>query len=170
MELNTPYGGELVNLVAEGREREALLAEANTLPSLQLPDRSVHDLELLATGAFSPLRSFMGKADYEGVLKDMRLANGTLWPLPVTLPVADDAPVQAGASVALRNSKNELLAVMRVAEVYPWNFEREATVMAGKPDPRHPLVAEMAGWGKRYAAGPLHVVNLPGTMTSRSCG
>ena len=104
MELNTPYGGELVNLVAEGREREALLAEANTLPSLQLPDRSVHDLELLATGAFSPLRSFMGKADYEGVLKDLRLANGTLWPLPVTLPVADDAPVQAGASVALRNS------------------------------------------------------------------
>ena len=161
MELNSPYGGELVNLVAEGKEREALLSEANTLPSLQLSDRSVHDLELLAVGAFSPLRRFMGKADYEGVLKDMRLASGTLWPLPITLPVADDAPVQAGASVALRNSKNELLAVMRVAEVYPWNFEREATALAGKPDPRHPLVAEMAGWGKRYAAGPLHVLNLP---------
>jgi sulfate adenylyltransferase len=161
MELNSPYGGELVNLVAEGKEREALLNEAKTLPSIQLSDRSVHDLELLATGAFSPLRSFMGQADYEGVLKDMRLADGTLWPIPITLPVADDAPVQAGASVALRNSKNELLAVMRVAEVYPWSFEREATAVAGKPDPRHPLVAEMAGWGKRYVAGPLHVVNLP---------
>ena len=91
----------------------------------------------------------------------MRLANGTLWPIPITLPVADDAPVQAGASVALRNSKNELLAVMRVAEVYPWNLEREAIAVAGKNDPRHPLVAEMAGWGKRYVAGPLHVVNLP---------
>jgi sulfate adenylyltransferase len=161
IELNSPYGGELVNLVAEGKERDALLAEANTLPSLQLSDRSVHDLELLAVGAFSPLRGFMGQADYEGVLKDMRLANGTLWPIPITLPVADDAPVQAGASVALRNSKNELLAVMRVAEVYPWNLEREATAVAGKNDPRHPLVAEMAGWGKRYVAGPLHVVNLP---------
>ena len=161
IELNRPYGGELVNLVAEGKERDALLAEANTLPSLQLSDRSVHDLELLAVGAFSPLRGFMGQADYEGVLKDMRLANGTLWPIPITLPVADDAPVQAGASVALRNSKNELLAVMRVAEVYPWNLEREAIAVAGKNDPRHPLVAEMAGWGKRYVAGPLHVVNLP---------
>lgn len=161
IELNRPYGGELVNLVAEGKERDALLAEANTLPSLQLSDRSVHDLELLAVGAFSPLRGFMGQADYEGALKDMRLANGTLWPIPITLPVADDAPVQAGASVALRNSKNELLAVMRVAEVYPWNLEREATAVAGKNDPRHPLVAEMAGWGKRYVAGPLHVVNLP---------
>jgi sulfate adenylyltransferase len=161
MELNTPYGGELVDLVATGKEREALLAEANTLPSLQISDRSVHDLELLATGAFSPLRSFMGQADYESVLKDMRLANGTLWPIPITLPVADNAPVQPGASVTLRNSKNDLLAVMRVAEVYPWDFEREATALAGKPDPRHPLVAEMAGWGKRYAAGPLHVLNLP---------
>jgi len=161
MELNTPYGGELVDLVATGKEREALLGEANTLPSLQISDRSVHDLELLATGAFSPLRSFMGQADYESVLKDMRLANGTLWPLPIALPVADNAPVQPGASVTLRNSKNDLLAVMRVAEVYPWDFEREATAMAGKPDPRHPLVAEMAGWGKRYAAGPLRVLNLP---------
>jgi sulfate adenylyltransferase len=161
IELNRPYGGELVNLLAEGKERDALLAEANTLPSLQLSDRSVHDLELLAVGAFSPLRGFMGRDDYEGVLKDMRLADGTLWPIPITLPVADDAPVQAGASVALRNSKNELLAVMRVAEVYPWNLERESTAVAGKNDPRHPLVAEMAGWGKRYVAGPLHVVNLP---------
>ena len=161
IELNRPYGGELVNLLAEGKERDSLLAEANTLPSLQLSDRSVHDLELLAVGAFSPLRGFMGQADYESVLKDMRLANETLWPIPITLPVADDAPVQAGASVALRNSKNELLAVMRVAEVYPWNLEREATALAGKNDPRHPLVAEMAGWGKRYVAGPLHVVNLP---------
>jgi sulfate adenylyltransferase len=161
MELNSPYGGELVDLVEKGKAREALLAEANTLPSLQLSDRSVHDLELLAVGAFSPLRGFMGQADYEGVLKDMRLANGTLWPIPVTLPVADDAPVQAGASVALRNSKNDLLAVMRVAEVYPWNLEREAIAVAGKNDPRHPLVAEMAGWGKRYIAGPLHVLNLP---------
>jgi sulfate adenylyltransferase len=161
MELNSPYGGELVNLLAEGKERDALLAEANTLPSVQISDRSVHDLELLATGAFSPLRGFMGQADYLGVLKDMRLANGTLWPLPITLPVADNAPVQAGASVTLRNSKNDLLAIMRVAEIYPWDFEREATFIAGKPDPRHPLVAEMAGWGKRYAAGPLHVLNLP---------
>jgi sulfate adenylyltransferase len=159
--LNPPYGGELVDLVARGRERDALLAEAGSLPSIQISDRSVHDVELLAVGAFSPLRGFMDRADYEGVLGNLRLADGTVWPLPITLPVGDDAPVQPGASVALRNSRNELLAVMRVTEVYPWDYEREATAIAGKPDPRHPLVAEMAGWGKRYAAGPLQVVNLP---------
>ena len=123
MELNTPYGGELVDLLAKGKEHEALLAEANTLPSLQISDRSVHDLELLATGAFSPLRTFMGQADYEGVLKDMRLANGTLWPIPITLPVADNAPVRPGPASPAQ-LKNDLLAIMR-GRIYR-GFNREA--------------------------------------------
>ena len=77
-ELNTPYGGELVDLIVTGEERDQLIAHASTLPSVQISDRSLNDLELLAVGAFSPLRQFMGKADHDRVLEEMRLADGTL--------------------------------------------------------------------------------------------
>ncbi len=82
-----PYGGTLVNRVVAGEEREALLAEAAHYPSLQMTDRNLHDLELLAVGAFSPLDRFMGKADYQRVLTEMRLADGTLFPIPITLTI-----------------------------------------------------------------------------------
>ena len=82
-----PYGGELVNLIVTGEEREELIARSNKLPPLQISARSVCDLELLATGAFSPLDRFMGKEDYERVLTEMRLKNGVLFPIPVALPV-----------------------------------------------------------------------------------
>ncbi len=161
MSLISPYGGRLVELLVRGDEREALTRRANGLPSLQLSDRSLCDLELLATGAFSPLARFMGKADYQRVLEEMRLADGTLWPVPITLPVPDDQRVREGQDVALRNSNNELVAVMRVEEVYAWNLDAEAGHVVGKADPRHPLVAEMASWGKLYASGPLQVLALP---------
>jgi len=83
--LIAPYGGELVNLVVEGKEREELLARSSKLPSIKITMRNLCDLELIATGGFSPLTSFMGKADYDRVLKEMRLADGTLFPLPITL-------------------------------------------------------------------------------------
>src|SRR5690554_7941190 len=89
--LITPYGGKLVNLVVEGEERQELLERSSRLPSVQISSRSLCDLELLATGAFSPLDRFMGKADYERVLTEMRLSDGTLFPIPVTLPVDEDA-------------------------------------------------------------------------------
>ena len=85
--LISPYGGELVDLLAHGEAREELLDLASRLPDVRISQRSLHDLELLATGAFSPLDRFMGQADYESVLKDMRLADGTLFPIPITLTV-----------------------------------------------------------------------------------
>ena len=77
-----PFGGTLINLFAE-------ISGAETLPSIQLSERSRCDLELLATGGFSPLDRFLGRTDYERVVAEMRLANGTLFPIPVTLPVSD---------------------------------------------------------------------------------
>jgi len=154
-----PYGGRLINLVVSAEEREELLAEASHLPSIQISMRSLCDLELLATGGFSPLTGFMGRADYERVLEEMRLADGTLWPIPITLPVEQS---HFGSDrIVLRDVHNNPLAIMEVSEIYRWDAEREALAVSGTTDPRHPLVAEMARWGKFYAAGRLRVFNLP---------
>ena len=159
--LITPYGEELVNLVADENEREELLARAPQLPSLKITMRNLCDLELLATGGFSPLTTFMGKADYERVLHEMRLADGTFWPLPITL-TADPAELpDVGEDIVLRNTNNDVIAVMTLNEVYHWDAETEAALAYGSTDPRHPMVSEMERWGKVCISGPIKVVNLP---------
>lgn len=156
-----PYGGTLVDLRVTGEERKALIEEAGRLPSIKISQRAVHDLELLATGGFSPLDRFMGKADYQNVLDNMRLADGTLFPLPITLPV-DRADIPEGTEkIVLRDARNNMLAVMAIEEMYDWNWEEEAQKALGSTDPRHPLVAEMVRWGDVYISGELKVVDLP---------
>ena len=145
-----PYGGKLVDLLVDEEERGELAKYANTLPSIQLSPRSLCDIELLAVGAFSPLDRFMGKADYISVLEKMRLSNGTLFPIPITLPIADTNFIQPGKSVALRSARNELIAIMVVDEIFGWDLLKEATLVYGTTDARHPLVAEMTSWGHIY--------------------
>lgn len=159
--LVTPYGGQLINLVADGDERRELIERATKLPRLQLSARSVCDLELLATGGFSPITSFMGAADYDSVIETMRLADGTLFPIPITLPIDDSADVSIGTEVALADGHNNLLAVMQIEEIFGWNAEREAQAVCGSVDPRHPLVSEMNSWGARCISGALRVCALP---------
>lgn len=156
-----PYGGTLVDLVVRGEEREALLAEAAHYPSLQITDRNLHDLELLAVGAFSPLDRFMGKADYQRVLTEMRLADGTLFPIPITLTIDKEALPTRAEWITLRDSRNDIIAIMRLEEVFRWNPEREARLVLGTTDPRHPLVAEMQQWRDLCISGELKVLNLP---------
>ncbi|MCB9124586.1 MAG: bifunctional sulfate adenylyltransferase/adenylylsulfate kinase [Caldilineaceae bacterium] len=156
-----PYGGRLVDLLVPPDEHEALRAHANTLPSIQLSDRALCDLELLATGAFSPLDRFMGRADYERVVAEMRLADGTLFPIPVTLPVERIDDLHYDREIALRDSKNNLLAVMTVEEIYTWERAAAAQQVFGTQDPAHPLVAEMTRWGSLNLSGPLRVLALP---------
>jgi sulfate adenylyltransferase len=156
-----PYGGELVSLCVADEGREELLARAADMPRIRLTPRNVCDLELLATGAFSPLDRFMGRADYGRVLEEMRLASGTLFPLPVTLGVRRDARLSLDDEVALADSYNNLLAVMRVEEMYEWELAREARLAYGTNDPRHPTVAEMNSWRELYVSGRLRVLALP---------
>jgi sulfate adenylyltransferase len=156
-----PFGGVLVDLRVSVGELEETKAHANRLPSVQISDRSLCDLECLAVGAFSPLDRFMGEADYRRVLDEMRLAGGALFPIPVTLPLPDDAEVEPGREIALRDAKNNLLAIMAVDEIFGWDLEEEARKVYGTTDPRHPLVAEMHRWGRRNASGPLRVLQLP---------
>ncbi|MDD5469141.1 MAG: bifunctional sulfate adenylyltransferase/adenylylsulfate kinase [Anaerolineales bacterium] len=159
--LISPYGGKLVNLVISGEEREELVERSKRLPSVQISARSLCDLELLATGAFSPLERFMRKADYERVLTEMRLANGILFPIPVTLPVDEAALPSWGEQITLCDARNNTLAIMEIEEVVHWDPQREARLVLGTTDPRHPLISEMVSWGKVYVSGALKVINLP---------
>ena len=159
--LISPYGGELVDLMVPAEDLADARAYASTLPSLQISPRAVCDLEMLATGAFSPLKQFMGEADFRGVVSDMRLADGTLFPIPVTLPVPADAGLSVGTDVALRDSMNDLLAIMTIEELYPWDPAVVAQHVLGNQDSKHPLVNEMNRWGRLNAAGKLRVLQLP---------
>ena len=159
--LLAPYGGTLVDLVLTGEDRERLLRRAPQLPSIKISMRNLCDLELMATGAFSPLDRFMSKADYERVLHEMRLADGVLFPLPITL-TADPAELPTvGEELVLRNANNEVMAVMRLDEVYHWDATTEGALAYGTTDARHPMISEMARWNKVCISGPLQVVNLP---------
>src|SRR5574339_1104446 len=108
--LISPYGGQLVDLVVQGKERDELLARASKLPSLKITMRNLCDLELIATGGFSPLTTFMGKADYERVLHEMRLSDGILFPLPITLTADPKELPTVGEELVLRNANNDLIA------------------------------------------------------------
>jgi sulfate adenylyltransferase len=138
-----------------------LKASAGGLPSIQLSDRATCDLELLATGAFSPLDRFMGEDDFATSVGEMRLRDGTLFPIPVTLPVDDPSSIGLDCDVALRDSRNELLAVMTVQEAYEWDRREMAEVVFGTSDLRHPLVSEMHLWGRVNISGPLRVLQAP---------
>jgi len=159
--LINPYGGELVNLVKTGAAREALIEQANHLPDVRLSQRSLHDLELLAVGAFSPLDRFMGKVDYEQVIEELRLANGTLFPVPITLTVKKEELSGKTEQVVLRDARNNAFAIMDVEEVYGWDPQVEAQKVLGTSDPRHPLVSEMIRWGDLCVSGRLQVFDLP---------
>ncbi|HEX8338554.1 MAG TPA: bifunctional sulfate adenylyltransferase/adenylylsulfate kinase, partial [Pyrinomonadaceae bacterium] len=156
-----PYGGELVDLLTPPEALEELRERAAGLPRVQITPRSTCDLEMLATGAFSPLDRFMSRADYGRVLEEMRLASGTLFPIPITLTVGRDAGLSLDSEIALADSYNNLLAVMRVEEIYEWDRAREARLAYGTEDLRHPLVVEKNSWGDLCISGPLRVIQLP---------
>lgn len=161
--LISPYGGELVDLMVPAESQEEEMEYAGRLESIKISERSVCDLELLAVGGFSPLDRFMGQADHQRVLDEMRLSNGYLFPMPIPLPIDEEerARIEIGQELALRNPQNELLAIMTVEEIYEWDLEEVAQKVFGKLDTRHPMVAEMHRWGKYNISGPMRVLRLP---------
>jgi sulfate adenylyltransferase len=156
-----PVGGALVDLIVPLEAQAELRARANRLPSLQLSERAVYDLELLATGGFSPLDRFMSRSDFERVVGEMRLASGQLFPIPVTLPADRTSGVRLDQPVALRDARNELLGIMTIDEVYEWDRSATAQQVLGTRDVRHPLVAEMQRWGDINLSGPVQILALP---------
>ncbi|WP_080885441.1 bifunctional sulfate adenylyltransferase/adenylylsulfate kinase [Nitrospira japonica] len=159
--LVTPYGGKLVDLLVPDEERDELTLRARHLPYVQLSPRALCDLELLAVGAFSPLNRFMNSQDYHGVVEEMRLAGGAVFPIPITLSVKATAAIALDKEIGLRNQKNELLATMMIEEVYEWDRTAVGERVFGTRDVRHPMIAEMSGWGGLNISGRIRVLRLP---------
>lgn len=159
--LIAPYGGSLVYLLVGDEERKELTEYAARLHSIPLSRRAIFDLEMLAVGAFSPLDRFMGKRDYKCVLNESRLASGHIFPIPVTLSVELTMKIRPGKEVALRDEKNNLLAVMSIQEIYEWDIPHEASRVFRRVDARHPFIAEMQRLSKVNISGPMRVLRLP---------
>lgn len=153
-----PYGGRLIDLSVPLDQRGEVVSYAITLPSIQLTLRETCDLQMLAVGAYSPLRGFMSEADTNSVIASMRIADGTLFPIPITLSTNDETILDIGKSVALRDQKNDLLGVLRIEDVYEWDREQFAEAVLGTSGPRHPLVSEMQRWGRFNIAGELQIL------------
>ena len=160
----TPYGGELCQLFVADEESQGIKAESIAYTSLELSAPQLCDLELLLVGAFSPLRGFMGRADYEAVLEHMRLADGTVWPMPIMLSVPLDRAeaIPEGGWVALRDAEGVMLARMWVQERWQPDLRREAQAVFGTLDPAHPGVARLLGQGQvAYLGGPIEGLEPP---------
>ncbi len=153
--LIAPHGGELVQLlVSEERHRE-LRHESVDWPSWDLTARQLFDLELILNGGFSPLKGFMGRQDYESVCDSMRLADGTLWPIPITLDVTEDVAkgLSEGSKLALRDLQGVMLAVLTVTDVWAPDAETQAKAIYGTTDRAHPGVSHLFDRTNTYSVG-----------------
>jgi sulfate adenylyltransferase len=143
---------------------QKLKSEAADLTSHDLSPRQICDLELLMNGGFNPLKGFMSEADYTGVVDNMRLADGTLWPMPITLDVSEDfaASIEVGQDIALRDQEGVILATMTVTDLYAPNKSVEAEKVFGADDDAHPAVNYLHNTaGKIYLGGPVTGIQQP---------
>ena len=138
-----PHGGELVDRMAPEEQRDELLQRAERFTKITLGPRALSDLEMISTGVFSPLTGFMVSEDYESVVETMRLKNGLVWSLPITLPVsekeADD--IRVGEEISLSDATGRILATMIVEDRYSYDKEHEASEVFGTTNAEHPGVA-----------------------------
>jgi sulfate adenylyltransferase len=161
MSLIQPHGGQLVDRIATGAEREALLQSASHLPTITLNAREEADLELIANGAFSPLEGFLGEQDYLSVRDNKRLANGLVWSIPVTLSVseAEKNKLQVGTDVALQGRDGRVLALLHLAEIYTYDKQEEARQVYRTTEEQHPGVAALYAQKDFLLGGKITLLN-----------
>lgn len=154
----------IAELYVPPAEADRLKAEAGEMPSWDLTARQVCDLELLMNGGFRPLTGFLGRTDYDSVVETMRLADGSLWPIPVTLDVtaAFAETVAPGNRIALRDPEGVILAVMTVTDKWSPDKAREAEKVFGADDTAHPAVNYLHHIaGPVYLGGPVQGLQAP---------
>jgi sulfate adenylyltransferase len=161
--LIAPHGGTLVSRLAGPDEACEWRGRAADLPRLTVRLRERCDLDMLAVGAYSPLTGFMGRADYEATVSSMRLANGLLWSIPITLGISRGQAdgLKEGGDVALYDEANDLLAVLHVQEVFARDLRREAREVYRTEDAAHPGVDYLARQGDLLVSGPVTVLQRP---------
>jgi sulfate adenylyltransferase len=152
-----PHGGQLVNRIATPEQRAEFLSKADFLPRVQLDDRAVSDVEMIAIGAFSPLTGFMNQEDYDRTVTEMRLANGLVWSIPITLSVSEEvaSPLQEGGLIRLDNSRGEFIGVLQLTQKYHYDKTREAIKVYRTDDAKHPGVQVLYNQGTVHLAGDI---------------
>lgn len=160
---SVPHGGKLIHRILEGNEKNEALKRAGSLKKKGLTVREISDLEMIATGAFSPLEGFMKKADYEGVIHKMHLANGLPWSIPVTLSATEEEATafKKEKEIALLDETNEILAILHLEEIYPQQKETEAIKVYRTDSQEHPGVAQLFQTGKMLLGGSISLINRP---------
>src|SRR5947209_14441797 len=158
-----PHGGSLIDRFAVREEAAELTARAPSMPQVLLNTRQISDLELIATGAASPLTGFMERDDYFGVVRTMHLANGLPWSIPVTLAVSEEqaGSLTPGQEAALSTENGSLLAVLTVGDVYKYDKAEEAANVYRTTDEAHPGVAALYAQGDVLLGGAVRVIDLP---------
>ncbi|QYR22210.1 sulfate adenylyltransferase [Paenibacillus sp. sptzw28] len=158
-----PHGGVLINRVASGAEREALLTEAAALKSIVINTWTASDLDLIGVGAFSPLIGFMNEADYRSVVEKMRLANGTVWSIPITLAVEEKKASEftVGQRAALVGEDGVVYGTIDIDSIYNVDQKFEAINVFKTDEEAHPGVAKLYGRPATYIGGPITVLNRP---------
>jgi len=161
----TPHEeNKLVNLLVDEKRNRLLKGLTSTMPEVILNDRQICDFELLTTGAFSPLKGFMKRIDYESVLNRMRLESGKIWPVPICLDIPETLALslETGQSIVLRDQEGFLLGVMNIDDIWPVEIEKEAMQLYGTIDKTHPGVDYLFNRsGKYYIGGDIEALNLP---------
>jgi len=154
-----PHGGVLINRILSNEdEKKEILEQERYLPKLFLNEYQFSDLEMIATGAFSPLEGFMNKSDYENVLENMRLKNGVIWSMPVTLDIKKDENIKETDKVALYYN-NKFLGIINVEEKYEYNKRKEALSIYKTEDEKHPGVKKIYSQGEFYLGGKINLVS-----------
>ena len=162
--MSLPNLAPIPELYVSHESAQKLKHEAGTLPSWDLTPRQICDLELLMNGGFNPLKGFLTEADYTGVVEEMRLADGTLWPMPITLDVSEAfaGQVEPGQDIALRDQEGVILAILSVTDKYSPNKAREAEMVFGADDLAHPAVNYLHNQaGPVYLGGPVVGIQQP---------
>lgn len=159
--LIAPHGGILCERLVTGPAADVLRQEARHLPSLAINRRVLSDLRLLGIGALSPITGFMTREEYLSVVHDMRLLNGLVWPIPITLPIGSLEARELGSPdrIAL-TYQGKTVAVVDVADIYQPDLTQEALAVYGVDDPRHPGVNAVYAQGEFYVGGTVHVLDL----------
>jgi len=167
-----PHGGMLINRAASGPHRDELLQLAEFGKKIYVKARTISDIECIGIGAFSPLTGFLGQDDYDSVLHRMKLADGTVWTLPVTLAVSDTdaARLAVGERVALIGEQDDILyAVLNITSMYTTNLREEARCVYKTDDPAHPGVKQLLSGPSVYIGGPIQMVNRPASRYPDYC-